>query len=213
MINNILNNVTIKQSGNINTNSETHNNVCSIINDLSNGFIYGISGLIPFNDAIRRTNDHNLNKKQLYNLYINKNIKQLAAINFGEYFKDLSTNPTGREVLVCLDTTNLKDIKLVINNNNYKNFTDVNYVKEKYPNLLKNPSNPQLGLTNENNKILNKFIYNNMFKNISKKKIFTFLLNNHASTNKIIGSQFSAIDSYCNRNRNINNNPFNINLN
>ena len=212
MVDYILNDKTIQQSGNIDIQSTNNNNGCFIINDLSNGFIYGISGLIPFNDAIKRKNDHNLNKKQLYNLYINKNIKQLAAINFGEYFKDLSTNPSGREVLLCLDRTNITDIKLIINNNNYKNFTDLNYVKKIYPQLLKNPSNPQMGLTDENNKILNKYIYNNMFENYSKKKKFTFLLNNRSITNKIIGSQFSAIDLYCNRNIN-NGNSFNINLN
>lgn len=199
-------------SGTISTNSESHNNTCSIINNLSGGFIFGISGLIPFNEAIRRVNDRNLNRKQLYNLYVNKNIKQLTRINFGEYFKDLSTNPFGREELECLNIGTITDITVVINNNNFKNFTDTNYIKEKYPNLLKNPSNPKLGLTNQNYKILNKYIYNNMFKNKSKKEIYSFLLNNHVFSNKIIGSQFSAINSYCNKNNN-NINLNNINLN
>lgn len=205
-------NKTTQQYGNKNSQSEKYNNSCFIINNSSDGLIFGISGLIPFNEAIRRTNDHNLNKKQLYNLYINKDIKHLSAIKFGEYFKDLSTNPFGREKLTCLNMKDITDIKLVINNSNFKQFTDMNIVKEKYPNLLKNPLKPFLGLTDENNKILNKYIYNNMFKNMSKKEIFAFLLNNNnAIANKIIDNNFST-KKYCNGNIN-NSNSTNINLN
>ena len=204
-------NKTTQQYGNKNSQSEKYNNSCFIINNFSDGLIFGISGLIPFNEAIRRTNDHNLNKKQLYNLYINKDIKHLVAIKFGEYFKDLSINPSGREKLTCLNTKDITDIKLVINNSNFKEFTDMNIVKEKYPNLLINSSKPFLGLTDENNKILNKYIYNNMFKNMSKKKIFAFLLNNNnAVANKIIDNNFST-KKYCSRNINSNSNKIYLN--
>lgn len=205
MSNSILNNYIIK-SGNKYSQSETYNNSCFIISNSLDGSVMGISGLIPYNEAILRVNSENLNKKQLYSLFINKNIKQLSSIKFGEYYRDLSINPFGRETLKCLDKRSIKDIKLVINNNNYKLFTNLNIVKKEYPNFL---NSSHSDLTDENKKILNIYIYNNMFKNMSKKEIYSFILHNNVK--RIINDKNFSTQNYCSRIKNINNNSSNNN--
>ena len=221
----IKNDLTIQQSGNINSQSENYNNSCYIINDFSDGLIFGISGLIPFNDAIRRTNNKNLTKKQLYNLYINKNIKELASINFGEKYSDLSTNPVGREVLVCISGSSLNNtIGSIINDYNFKSIQEAKYNSIYFAipttttletagyGASNNDADSELISNNTNNKkILNRYISNNMFKDMSKKKKYAFLINNNISK-RIIDNKTFTTKNYCEK-KNTNFNLSNINLN
>ena len=216
----IKNYKTIQQSGNINFQSEKYNNSCFIINNFSDGLIFGISGLIPFNEAITRTNDHNLNKKQLYNLYINKNIKELGSINFGKKYSELSTNPVGRETLLCISGSSLNNsIGLIINNYNFKsiqtpeysNIYFTNSTTSSLPNTGYGANSPaDTELISNNKKILNKYINNNMFKDMSNKKKYAFLINNNVSK-RIIYSNFTT-KNYCAK-KNTNSNSSNFNLN
>lgn len=217
----IKNDKTIQQSGNINSQSENFNNSCYIIKDFSDGLIFGISGLIPFNDAIKRTNNKNLTKKQLYNLYINKNIKELTSINFGEKYSELSTNPVGRETLLCISGSSLNNsISLIINNHNFKSiqaseYSSIYFANSTTSSLLgdgaSSPADAELISNNTNNKkILNRYINNNMFKDMSKKKKYAFLINNNVSK-RIINSNFTTKNHCSKKNTNSNSSNFNLN--
>ena len=57
--------------------------------------------------------------------------------------------------------------KSILNVNNFKLFTDINYVRANFHFLL-NPS--RTSLTDSNQKVLNRYLYKNMFPNTSNKK-------------------------------------------
>lgn len=163
-------------------NSNNSNKTCFIINgyDISNdifnaNFTFNIEGLISFNEAIKRINNKNLTKNQLYSLYVNKKINNLVDISFGKYYSEINNDSPGRERIDCNQNLLLSNI---INIDNYNYFTDYNFVKEKYPHLLIDINNPSLGLTPINNRILKSFIYKNIFLSKNKNFRFSYIVNN-----------------------------------
>lgn len=184
---------TINQSGTRNTNSNSFNDTCLLMNgtNLNTGVIdlsavFGAQGLITFNEAISRVNDKNLTQSELYSLYVNRDITTLLNISFGSLYSHLTTPPIGRASLNCSlrDTSNISD---VINVNNFKLFTDINYVRANFHFLL-NPS--RTSLTDSNQKVLNRYLYNNMFPNTSNKKKYAYFANKRTqATNRLIPQQ------------------------
>lgn len=193
-------------NGTIALNSPSFNKNCYIINgynfdtyiyDPSN--IFGIEGLPSFNEAITRVNNKNLTQNQLYNLYITRNIRVLSDISFGPRFSDLSNAPLGRPSLDCSirDTSNISD---VINFNNFQWFTDLKYVANNYRYLLNTPGVASSGLTEPNQKILNRFLYNNLFPERSNKKKYAYLANKKTKhTTRIFPPQFVTKQETCNK--------------
>ena len=183
---------TRNQSGTRNTNSNSFNDTCLLMKgiNLNTGVIdvsaiFGAQGLISFDQAILRVNDKNLTQSELYSLYVNRDITTLLNISFGSFYSDL-TPPIGRASLNCSlrDTSNISH---VINVNNFKLFTDINYVRVNFRNLL-NPS--QTSLTDSNQKVLNRYLYNNMFPNTSNKKKYAYFANKRTqATTRLIPQQ------------------------
>tara|TARA_R110002072_G_scaffold5205_6_gene34458 strand:+ start:2734 stop:3414 length:681 start_codon:yes stop_codon:yes gene_type:complete len=201
LIHTLNDSATINQSGTKSTNSNSFNDTCLLINgtNLNTGVIdpsgiFGAQGLIPFNEAKRRVNDKNLTQSELYTLYVNRDIITLLNISFGSLYSDLSTSPIGRASLNC-GLTDISNISNVINVNNFKFFTDINYVRRHFPNLL-NPAS-QTSLTHSNQTVLNRYLYNNMFPNTSNKKKYSYFANKRTQTTtrlipqQIIGNKTS----------------------
>ena len=196
----------ISINGTLGSNSSDFNNICSIINgynfdtfifDPDN--IFGIEGLPAFNEAISRVNNKNLTQNQLYNLYVTRNIRVLSDISFGPKFSDLNNAPLGRPSLDCniRDTSNISD---VINVNNFKWFTDLKYVANNYKHLLNDPNNASFGLTEPNQIILKKFLYNNLFPERSNKKKYAYLANKKTKhTTRIFPPQFVPKQETCHK--------------
>lgn len=191
--------------GTINFNSSAFNKTCKIINgynfetltyDPNN--IFGVQGLPAFDVAITKKNSENLTKNQLYNLYINRDIQKLSNITFGEAFSDL-VSPPGRESLDCT-SRDISNINSVINNNNFKWFTDLTYVANHYPNLLNHYGNANSGLKDNNKIILNKFLYKASMPNLPKNKKYAFLANRKTKNiNRIIHPQLNVKNDTCNQ--------------
>lgn len=193
-------------TGTLGSNSSGFNNICNIINgynfdtfiyDPSN--IFGVEGLPSFKDAIKMVNNKNLTQNQLYNLYVTRNIRVLSDISFGPKFSDLSNAPLGRPSLDCSvrDTSNISD---VINVNNFQWFTDLKYVANNYRHLLNIPGVASSDLTPSNKKILNKFLYNNLFPELSNKKKYAYLANKKTKhTTRIFPPQFVTNKETCNK--------------
>lgn len=193
----------VYQSGTLNQHATKFNKSCYIINGynfetkkINENSVFGISGLIAFNNAEKKINNKSLTKNQLYSLYVNKNIKKLSDISFGINYSDISQQPVNREYLDCT-TYDASNISRIINKDNFKLFTNFNYVASKYPNLLKDKSKPYLGLTDNNKNILNKYLYNNIFPDLNKKKEYSYFVNNkNKNIKRIIPSQLKNNISY-----------------
>jgi hypothetical protein len=187
----------VNQSGTLNQYETKFNKSCYIINGynfetkiINETSVFGIDGLITFNNAQKRVNNKSLTKNQLYSLYVNKNIKKLSDISFGINYSDISNTPNDRESLDC-SINNNSDINMVINKDNFKLFTNLKYVASNYPNLLKNSHKSELGLKKHNQKVLNNYLYNNIFPNLNKKKEYSYFANNkNMNIKRIIPSSF-----------------------
>ena len=192
--------------GTININSSAFNKTCKIINgynfetltyDPNN--IFGVQGLPAFDVAITKQNSENLTKIQLYNLYINRDIQKLSNITFGDAFSDLVNSPPERESLDCT-SRDISSINSVINNNNFKWFTDLTYVANHYPNLLNHYGNANSGLKDNNKIILNKFLYKASMPNLPKNKKYAFLANRKTKNiNRIIHPHLNVKNDTCNQ--------------
>jgi len=192
--------------GTINIKSSAFNKTCKIINgynfetltyDPNN--IFGVQGLPAFDVAITKKNSENLTKIQLYNLYINRDIQKLSNITFGDAFSDLVNSPPGRENLDCI-SRDISSINSVINNNNFKWFTDLTYVANHYPNLLNIYGDANSGLKDNNKIILNKFLYKASMPNLPKNKKYAFLANRKTKNiNRIIHPHLNLKNDTCNQ--------------
>lgn len=154
---------------------------------------FNIEGLNSFNYAISRQNDSYLNKKLLYSLYTNQNIKKLFNINYGVTYDKITIPPPGREQIDC-NINDDSNIATYINNSNYKLFTDLNYVAKHYPNLLISSNNPLLGLKPQNQIILEKYIIKNNSKNMNKSSLmqFAFNIKNSRNLSRVINPIFCS---------------------
>ena len=194
----------LNKSGSLHHNSTSFNDTCLLINgyNLENlkfddTSIFGISGIISFNDAISRVNNKNLTNSQLFSLYVNRDIRKLSDISFGKRYSELDTAPSGRESLNCniRDISNISD---VININNFQWFTNIYFIANEYPNLLEVYGDINSKLTKSNQKILNLFLYNNLFPERSNRKKYAYLANKKLKhTSRIFPDEFKTSQNVC----------------
>ena len=184
---------------------------------------FNIEGLMNYYTIIKYKNYSNITKNQLYSLYINTqnnyinnsrlsisnklnpSIKKLITIqnninNNGEVLYKDSIPPT-RDSLDCsLRLTS--DIRAILTEQNYKWFINSNQIipgtkktiKDQYPHLFNNGS-----LNPENLKLLNQFVNKFNFKNMSNKKIYSYLVNNPRKNINRIKSNISTANINCNK--------------
>ena len=187
-------------------NSINYNKTCYIINGFNfdlfnltydNNSIFNIPGLISYDEAIQRINSGNYTKKELYSLYVNKEINKLAAISYGKKYSEITNSPSGRESITCI-SRNTNNIINLLTKTNYKYFSDLNNIVKIYPNLFKIPGNASSGLTDDNKKALNIFIYNLNHSTITKKQHYVNIARNSNRINNRLTHSLSRSTIFCN---------------